>query len=62
MIEIETRNGYKKLVAIDEIATVGELGQTKANNVVISLKNGETLFAVNNYDDIYKQLRLKGAF
>lgn len=52
VIEIVTTNGYRKAISKTEIATVGEIKNNGKSNSVITLKNGETIFADDRYDRI----------
>lgn len=57
MIEIVTTNGFRRMINVLSIATIGELRSDKRSNTVITLTNGEKIFADDNYDIILKAYR-----
>lgn len=52
MIEVMTKNGYRRLISCNAIQTVGEIHGEGASKTVITLSNGEVIFTVNTYDEI----------
>ena len=57
MIEITTVNGFRRLVRLDQITQIAELPDSKRSSTVISLENGEAVFASDNYVDVKEMYR-----
>lgn len=52
MIELTTVNGFRRMVRVDQVSQIAELPDSKRSNTVITLENGETIFAANSYNDV----------
>ena len=55
MIEIVTTNGFRRIIRVSVIATIGELRNNGRSNTVITLTNGEPIFADDTYDNVKHQ-------
>lgn len=56
MLHVYTVNGFRKMLAISEIATISEMRDTGRSKAVITMKNGEVVFVANRYDDLERAL------
>lgn len=52
MIEITTVNGFRRLMRLDQITQIAELPDSKRSSTVLTLENGEAIFASDNYVDV----------
>lgn len=52
MLELTTVNGFRRMVRLDQITKIAELPDSKRSSTVVSLENGETVFASNNYNEV----------
>lgn len=59
-IEIVTTNGFRRLVNLDSISSIGELRNNGRSNTVIALKNGEPVFADDTYDNVVELVKSMG--
>lgn len=55
ILEIITTNGFRKVINRNEIASVGELKNNGKSNTVITLKNGDSIFADDVYERVVKE-------
>lgn len=51
MIEVITKNGYRRMIKCSLIASVGEL-RGESSKSVITLSNGEVIFVVDSYQEL----------
>lgn len=55
ILEIVTTNGFRKAINRSEITSVGELKNNGKSNTVITLKNGDSIFADDVYDRVVEE-------
>lgn len=47
------------MVRLDQITQISELPDSKRSNTVISLENGETVFASNSYKEVKEMYQMR---
>lgn len=57
MFEIVTTNGFRRSIKREAIMCIGELRNNGKSNTVLTLVNGETVFADEKYDDVISLYR-----
>lgn len=58
MFEIVTTNGFRRMIRGSSVETIGELRNVGRSNTIITLINGERVFADETYDavvELYKK-------
>lgn len=59
MIELITASGLRRSLLIENIVDVCELSAGKRSSSAITLKNGETIFVADPYDQVMKMYNKK---